>query len=173
MRNVSAFLLAAGLCTLPASALQVPVGTQVEVRLKSKVSSQTAKARDAVEAVVISPVVIGGAFLIPAGAVARGAVDKAATSAKPDELSTLTVTFNELEFEGAKHKIAARVASIDNARESVDEHGEIAGILASETLSGRLDAGLGKLAERVVEHSAHQSGQNSRVELVVDRKMDD
>jgi hypothetical protein len=36
-----------------------------------------------VEAVVISPVVIDGEFLIPAGALARGAVDKVTTRPSP------------------------------------------------------------------------------------------
>jgi len=148
MRSVRAILFAAILLPLPAAALQVPSGTHVEIRLKNKLSSQTAKVKDQVEAVVIAPVAIGGEFLIPAGAAARGAVEKVAASTKPDERSTLGIAFTELEFAGAKYKIAARVAAIDNARESVDEHGEIAGILGSETLSGRLDAGLGKLAER-------------------------
>ena len=40
------------------------------------------------------------------------------------------------------------MAGVDNARESVDEQGQIPGILAGETISGRLDAGLSKLAER-------------------------
>ena len=39
------------------------------------------------------------------------------------------------------------MASVDNARESVDEQGQINGILAGETISGRLDAGLDKLAD--------------------------
>src|SRR5690348_1400466 len=110
LRNVRAFLLAA---VAAVAALQVPAGTRIQIRLKSKISSQTAKVKDAVEAVVISPVVVGGEFLIPAGAVARGAVEKATASTKPDERSTLTVAFTELEFEGAKHKITARIASID------------------------------------------------------------
>jgi len=42
--------------------------------------------------------------------------------------------------------MAAQVASVDNARETVDQDGEIDGTLASETLSGRLDAGLDKVS---------------------------
>ena len=36
---------------------------------------------------------------------------------------------------------------MDNARETVDEQGQINGILAAETVTGRLDAGLSKLGE--------------------------
>jgi hypothetical protein len=147
IRSVNAFLLASAL-GVAAAGIQAPTGTPIEIRLQTKVSSKTAKPKDAVEAVVIAPVVVGGQFVVPAGATARGTVEKATASTKPDERSTLAMTFTELEFGGAKYPISARVASIDNARESIDEHGQITGILASETLSGRLDAGLNKLAER-------------------------
>ena len=130
------------------SGSQLPAGTEIQIRLKTKVATPTSKAKDPVEAVVIAPVMVDGQFVIPAGAVVRGAVEKAAQSTKPDERSTLVLAFSEIEIDGAKLKLAARVASVENARESVDEQGQITGILASETISGRLDAGLNKLAER-------------------------
>ncbi len=144
----SASALAAALLAAPLSAVQVPAGTGLQARLSTKVSTSTAKPKDPVEAVVVAPVLIAGEFVIQAGAKLRGTVDKATNSSKPDERSTLVLAFTELEIDGAKHKIAARVASVDNARESVDEQGLITGILAGETISGRIDAGLNKLAER-------------------------
>jgi hypothetical protein len=44
----------------------LPAGTEIQVRLKTKVTTPTAKAEDKVEAVVISPVMADGAFVIPA-----------------------------------------------------------------------------------------------------------
>jgi hypothetical protein len=131
-----------------AAALQVPAGTEIQARLKSKVSTQNAKMKDPVEAVVIAPVLVNGQFAIPAGAILRGTVDKASQSVKSDERSTLVIGFTELEIDGAKTKIGARVSAVENARESVDEQGQITGIIASETISGQLDAGLGKLADK-------------------------
>ena len=144
-RSASA-LLALAAC-LPAFGLQLPAGTEIQIRLKSKVATPTSKAKDPVDAVVIAPVMLDGQFVIPAGAMVRGAVDKAAQSTKPDERSTLSLAFTEIEIDGAKLKLAARVTGVENARESVDEQGQINGIVASETISGRLDAGLNKLAE--------------------------
>ena len=144
----SASVLAAGLLAAPLPAVQVPAGTVFEARLTTKVSTTSAKPKDAVEAVVVAPVMIADEFVVPAGARLRGTVDKATNSTKPDERSTLALAFTELEIEGAKHKIAARVAAVDNARESVDEQGLISGILAGETISGRIDAGLNKLSEK-------------------------
>src|SRR5436309_9193304 len=131
IRSASTLLaLAASLC---AAGLQVPTGAEVQVRLKTKVS-QSSKPKDPVEAVVIAPVMVDGQFAIPAGAVVRGTVEKAAQSAKGDERSALALAFTELEVEGAKFKLAARVAAVENAREAVDEQGAINGIIASETI---------------------------------------
>ena len=146
MRSASA-LLAMAVC-FPAFGLKLPAGTEIQIRLKTKVATSTSKVKDAVEAVVIAPVMVEGQFAIPAGAVVRGTVEKAAQSSKSDERSTLLLTFSEIEIDGAKLKLAARVASVENARESVDDQGQISGILASETISGRLDSGISKLAER-------------------------
>src|SRR5215831_685765 len=119
IRSVNAALFC--ICGIASAALQVPAGTEVQARLKSKVSTQSAKMKDPVEAVVIAPVMVNGQFAIPAGAILRGTVDKASQSAKSDERSTLVLGFTELEIDGAKTKIAARVSGIENARESVDE----------------------------------------------------
>jgi hypothetical protein len=146
IRNASAFL-ALAVC-FPAFGLKLPDGTEIQIRLKTKVATPTSKAKDPVEAVVIAPVMVEGQFVIPAGAVVRGTVEKAAQSTKPDERSALSLAFSEIEIGGAKLKLAARVGSVENARESVDDQGQISGILANETISGRLDAGINKLAER-------------------------
>jgi hypothetical protein len=144
----SASALLTLLAALPAFALQVPAGTEIQIRLKTKVSTQNSKPQDKVEAVVIAPVMVNGEFVIPAGALVHGSVAKASQSAKSDERSALDLAFTELEIDGAKTKLAAQVAAIDNAREKIDQQGEITGIVASETISGRLDAGLAKLGER-------------------------
>ena len=145
IRSARAFL-ALAVC-FPAFGLTVPAATEIQIRLKTKVATATSKAKDPVEAVVIAPVMVDGQFLIPAGAVVRGTVEKAAQSTKPDERSTLLLAFSEIEAAGAKLKLAARVAGVENAREKVDDQGQIAGILANETISGGIDAGLSKLAE--------------------------
>ncbi|MBZ5585264.1 MAG: LssY C-terminal domain-containing protein [Acidobacteriia bacterium] len=134
--------------SIPSLALEAPAGAELPVRLKTKVSTQSSKAGDAVEAVVIAPLMAGGQFAIPAGATVRGSVVKVAQSAKPDERSVLVLNFTGIEVGGDILKIAALVADVDNARERVDEQGQINGILASETITGRLDAGIESLGQR-------------------------
>src|SRR5262249_55237382 len=136
------------LVVVPGFALQTPSGTELDIRLKTKVSTKTSKVKDPVEAIVIAPVMVDGQFAVPAGAAVRGSVDKVVQSTKGDERSTLGLRFSEIEIDGAKVKLAAQVTGVENARESVNDQGEIVGIVAAETISGRLDAGIGRLAER-------------------------
>ena len=150
MRTVPLLLAGAAVtfCAARAWALEVPAATPIEIRLKTKISTQTAKPKDPLEAVVIAPVMVGQQFAIPAGALVRGAVETSTQSTKPDERSVLVLNFTEIEINGTKQKIDAQVATIDNAREGVDDQGRITGILPSETIGGELDAGLNKLAQK-------------------------
>lgn len=144
--------LVAGLLAalLPASALalDLPAGTEIQIRLKTKVSTESSKPQDPVEAVVISPVTQGAQSVIPMGSTVRGVVGTATQSTKGDERSALTLSFTEIEIDGVKLTLAAQVVGVDNAREKLDEKGQINGILASETLTGKLDAGIDKIAGR-------------------------
>ena len=140
--------LAALVLSVPAFGLQVPAGAEIQIRLKTKVSTQSSKPQDPVEAVVIVPVMVGGQFAVPAGATVRGVVEKAVQSAQADERSALVLSFTEIETGGARLKMAAQVAGVDNAREKVDEQGQINGIVAAETISGKLDTGINKIADR-------------------------
>jgi hypothetical protein len=75
-------------------------------------------------------------------------VVKAAQSTKGDERSVLALQFDEIESAGVKTKLAAQLSAVENAREQVDEQGQVQGILASETITGKLDAGINRVAER-------------------------
>ena len=136
---------AAVVLPLLAMAQPAPVGTQICIRLKSAVSTRSSKPADPVEAVVIAPVNANGRTVIAPGAMVRGTVEKVAPSEAAGQRATLRLRFTGLDTGGSLQAMVARVAGVDNARESVDEEGQINGILADETLSGRLDAGLGKL----------------------------
>jgi hypothetical protein len=135
-------------CAWMCPGVVVPAGTELQVRLKSKVSTGESKPNEPVEAVVISPVMIGGKVVVPLGATLVGKVKEVQLATKPDERAALDLTFSQLEAAGYKTKVITRLVGVDNARESVDEKGRILGILASETLSARMDQGIGKLAAK-------------------------
>ena len=144
--SLAALVCVSTFSAVPGFALEAPAGTEIEMRLKTKVSTQSSKAGEPLEAVVIAPVVAGSQFLIPAGSIVHGAVEKAVQSASADQRAVLSLRFDEIVINGRKLKLSARLASVDNAREKVDEQGQINGILASETGTGRLDAELEKLS---------------------------
>ena len=141
-------LAALWLAALPVWAVQVPAGTALQVRLKTKIASNVSKPKDPVEATVIAPVMVDGAFVIPAGATVRGAVTEARPAADPATRAVLAVDFNELEMGAIRAKVGTVLTGVENARETVNDKGEIQGILASETISARLDAGINKITEK-------------------------
>jgi hypothetical protein len=132
-----------------AFAEELPAGTAIEIRLKTKVASNSSKPKDPVEAVVIKPVMSGDRYVIPYGATLRGQVEKAQPAAAADKRAVLELHFDQVSgAQGKSIKISTKVTEVDNARESVDEAGAIQGILAAETLSARMDQGLTKLGQR-------------------------
>src|ERR1017187_4805401 len=84
---------------LPALAAVVPAGTQLQVRLKIKIASNTSKPDDPVETTVIAPVMVNGALAIPAGVTLGGLVTGASAATDPGVRATLALDFRELEID--------------------------------------------------------------------------
>ena len=140
------------ICVLAAAALayaaDIPSGTQLEIRLTSAVNSATAKVNDPVEAVVIAPVIVGENLVIASGVKVHGVIKEVKQPDKPSDQAVVQIQFDQL-LEGAKKTpLSARVVSIDNARETVDDQGRILGIVASETGTARLDQGIAKVTQK-------------------------
>ncbi len=134
--------LAAILCVCAAlgGAAEIPAGTLLEIRLSTAVSTVASRVGDKAGALLIAPVELDNHIVIPAGALLTGVV---AAVAPPTETTgaSLKLDFTQL---GAL-RIASRVFDIDNSRETVDENGAIQGISPKNTITGRMDQGLGKL----------------------------
>jgi hypothetical protein len=128
---------------------EAPKGTEVHLRLKTKIASNASKAGEAVEAVLIRPVVGPGGVLIPAGAIAQGTVKQAQPATRPDERAILHLEFTGIGAPGAKPvPFAAVLKEVENAREGVDKDGRINGILAAETPTAKLEQGIQRVAQR-------------------------
>jgi len=140
-------------CLLAAASLSraadIPSGTQLEIRLTTIVNSATAKINDPVEAVVIAPVIAGEHIVIAAGAKVHGQIKEVKQPAKADDQAVVQIQFDQLRgTAGQKAALSARLVTVDNARETVDEKGRILGIVGSETGSARMDQGISKVAQR-------------------------
>ncbi|HZT30102.1 MAG TPA: LssY C-terminal domain-containing protein [Bryobacteraceae bacterium] len=140
-------LLLAWAAAAVAPVAQIPAGTEIQLRLKTKVASNASKAKDPVEAIVLEPVMVNGAFAIPAGTTVRGVVESAKAAASGDR-AQLALNFNQLEMGSKKVKLATLLTAVDNAREQINDKGQILGILSSETISGELDSEISKVTER-------------------------
>ncbi|HEX4772706.1 MAG TPA: LssY C-terminal domain-containing protein [Bryobacteraceae bacterium] len=138
------------LLALPALAVSVPAGTEVQLRLTSEVSSDQPSGT-AFTAVVIAPVLVKGVPVIAIGTQVNGVTadahpNQAAVNGESEVPATLRLQVSSLhDAAGHSTAIAAAVAGIDNARESVDAAGLMTGITASRTFTALADAGINKL----------------------------
>jgi hypothetical protein len=145
MRICGILLTAASL----ASAVEIPSGTQMQIRLISAINTATAKISQPFDAVVIAPVVLDDRIAIAAGVRVTGHIKELTQAVKAEDQAVLALSFDRLmDTAGKQANITARLAGIDNARESLDANGKILGIIASQTGSGRLDQGINKVAQK-------------------------
>ncbi len=130
----------------------MPVGTELEVRLTSEVTSNKPSGTT-VTGVVIAPVFANGVQVIGTGTrlagntadVNAGQLADGQTVEKP---ASLRIQFTKIEQGAHSQALSCVLAGVDNAREAVDDSGLITGITASETYEARIDQGLNKLAEK-------------------------
>lgn len=157
MRLLSRKLLTAGFllalsCTLTPSVVTSPsTNMEMDIRLTSKIASNSSKSGDKVEAVVLAPTRVQNKIVIPPGTKLSGKIKEVkSTEGKADQRAYLLLEFNQLEGSGGKKiKVTTKVASVDNARETLDDKGGIVGILASETWASKMDQGLGKMGDKL------------------------
>ncbi len=134
----------AALAIAPLLALQIPTGTELNVRLIDKVASEATPQPSVIHAVLIAPVLIGGTVAISTGAQLTGNV-KQAKAATDKDAAQLQIVFSTLRDGTQQARISAIVSSLDNARETVDKEGLITGISPRDTFSSRIDQGISKL----------------------------
>ena len=136
---------------------QAPAGTQVHIRLTTTVGSYTSTAGTRVSAVLIAPVTMDDATVLPAGSVLSGSVKRAARVGLGirHETASLDLEFNQVALPGRDPvALRARVAEVDNARERVTRDGRIHGVRATESGSYRVSGYVRALLFRCELHAA-------------------
>jgi hypothetical protein len=132
-----------------ASAVEIPAGTQLQIRLTSAINTSAAKVNQTFDAVVIAPVVLVDGIAIAAGVRVTGHIKELTQAVKPEDQAILALSFDRLvDAAGKQASLTARLTGVDNARESLDADGRILGIIAAQTGSGRLDQGINKVAQK-------------------------
>jgi hypothetical protein len=108
----------------------VPVGTELDVRLQTALSSKTAQVEDRFEATTMVDLREGDRVLIPAGSVLRGVVSSVNKAGRIDRQGKLTLAFDRLTVNGRNYPLRGTVTE---ALESEGIRGE----------AGRIGAGAG------------------------------
>jgi hypothetical protein len=110
--------------------LEIPSGSEVDVKLVTPLTSDTAQVEDRVEATTMIDLYRGSDLLVPAGSVLTGWVTSVDRASRTDRKGTLTVEFNRLNVDGRTYDTRAYVTQ---ALESEGLKGE----------AGRIGAGAG------------------------------
>jgi hypothetical protein len=103
----------------------VPVGTELDVRLQTALSSATAEVEDRFEATTVVDLRDGDRVLIPAGSMLRGVVSSVNKAGRLDRQGKMTLAFDQITVEGRNYPLRATVTQ---ALESEGIRGESARI---------------------------------------------
>jgi hypothetical protein len=95
--------------TASSAALEVPVGTEVDVRLQNSLSSGTAQVEDRFEGTTIADVLVDGRVTIPAGSVVRGVVTSVEPGTRTNRTARMTVSFDQVTIDGRSYPIRGTV----------------------------------------------------------------
>jgi hypothetical protein len=109
----------------------IPVGQEIDVRLRQTLSSDTASVEDRFEATTVVDLMQEGHVLVPAGSVIRGVVSNVDEADRLDRDSSLTLSFDRLEVEGRGHEIrgtASQVFKSGGIRDEAPRAGVGAGV---------------------------------------------
>ena len=118
----------------------VEVGTELDVRLQTPVSSKTSKVEDRFEATTLVDLTKDGETLIPAGAVVRGFVSAVDDAGRLDRKGRVSLTFDEIRINGRRYPFRANVTK---AIESEGIESEVGKIGAGAGLGGLIGGILG------------------------------
>jgi hypothetical protein len=108
----------------------IPAGQEIDVRLQTELSSDTAQVEDRFEATTVVDLNQGSRVLIPAGSVMRGVITSVNRATRTDRKGTLTVAFDQITVDGRTYPMRGTVTE---ALESEGIRGE----------AGRIGAGAG------------------------------
>ena len=89
--------------------MDVPVGTEFDVRLQRMLSSETAQVEDRFEATTLVDLMKGDEVIVPAGSVMRGVVSSVNKAGRLDRKGSLTLAFDEITVRGRGYSIRATV----------------------------------------------------------------
>src|SRR5687767_6515026 len=82
--------------TAPAGTVEIPVGTEIDVRLQNALNSGTNQVEDRFEATTLVDVGVSSRVVIPAGSLMRGVVTQVEPATRTNRTARLTVSFDQV-----------------------------------------------------------------------------
>ena len=95
--------------TSSSSSMEIPVGTELDVRLQNSLSSDSAQVEDRFEATTMVDLRDGDRVLVPAGSVMRGVVSSVNKAGRLNRKGSLTVAFDQITIRGRSYPTRATV----------------------------------------------------------------
>ncbi len=117
---------------------ELGVGQELDARLQTPLSSQTAEVEDRFEATTLVDLYQGNDLLVPAGSVLRGVVSGVDRASRIDRRGSLTLTFDQMTVSGRTYRIRA---SVTQALEGPGIKGE-AGKMTTGAAAGAIIGGI-------------------------------
>jgi hypothetical protein len=133
--HFSALLACLSLALFSQSVLGFSLNTaELQVRLKTRLTSYRTKAGDRFECVVLSPWVANDRVVIPKGAMVRGHIAHVTSVGLGlrHERAKMDLVFEDfVTADGQTFPLYAKLAAVDNAREQVTAQGAVRGVIAA------------------------------------------
>ena len=124
----------------------IPVGTEVDVRIQSELTSDNAQVEDRFEATTVVDLYEGNRVLIPAGSVMRGLVTSVNRASRTDRKGSLTVQFNQITVNGRNYPMRGTVTETIESSGVKGEIGRIgAGSAVGAIIGGIIGGAKGAL----------------------------
>ena len=120
--------------------LEIPSGSEMDVRLLTALTSDTAQVEDRVEATTLIDLFNGDELVVPAGSTLTGWVTSVDRASRTDRKGSLTVEFNRLRINNRSYDVRAYVSQ---ALESEGIAGETARIGAGSAVGAIIGGILG------------------------------
>jgi hypothetical protein len=125
----------------------IPAGQEIDVRLQSQLTSDTAQPEDRFEATTVVDLYEGNRVLVPAGSTLRGVVSSVNKATRTDRKGSLTVAFDQITVRGRSYPMRGTVTQ---ALESEGIKGEVAKIGAGSAVGAIIGGIIGGVKGAVI-----------------------
>jgi TolA-binding protein len=95
--------------TAPAGTVEIPVGTEIDVRLQNALNSGTNQVEDRFEATTLVDVGVNSRVVIPAGSLMRGVITQVEPATRTNRTARMTVSFDQVTVNDQAYAIRGTV----------------------------------------------------------------